>query len=280
MNSKFDVIKLCRNTLDFKHFDASNLDLLMNNKLFAVAASAVIAIGALSSVLQADVYFTEGFDYADGALTSVSSDWTSHSGTEGQIQVSGGKITLTDSQSEDVNRLIGTTVTTGTVFAGFDFSVSASNPGGTDFEYFAHFGNGTSDFTARMDINSADANGFLVGISHTSTAQASWGSTLDYDTVYRAIIGYDRDSGLANLWIDASLESDTSIVTTTSDTNNVEGFYFRESSSSVNETIVVDDLIAGSTFADVVTFSAVPEPSSLFVLGMVGFAGLARRRRS
>jgi len=280
LNSKFDVIRLRSNNLDFQHFDASHLDLLMNNKLFAIAASAVIAIGALSSVLQADVYFTEGFDYADGSLTTVSSDWTRHSGTEGQIQVSGGKITLTDSQTEDVNRLIGTTVTTGTVFAGFDFSVSASNPGGTDFEYFAHFGNGTSDFTARMDINTADANGFLVGISHTSTAQASWGSTLDYDTVYRAIIGYDRDSGLANLWIDASLESDTSIVTTTSDDNDVEGFYFRESSSSVNETTVVDDLIVGSTFADVVTFSAVPEPSSLFVLGMVGFAGLARRRRS
>ena len=87
MNSKFDVIKLRSNNLEFKHFDASNLDLLMNNKLFAVAASAVIAIGAFSSVLQADVYFTEGFDYADGSLTTVSTDWTRHSGTEGQIQV-------------------------------------------------------------------------------------------------------------------------------------------------------------------------------------------------
>ena len=252
----------------------------MNKKLFIGVASAIIAVGAWSNVLRADVYFSEGFDYADGSLTTVSSDWTRHSGTEGQIQVSGGKITLTDSQSEDVNRLIGTTVTTGTVFAGFDFSVSASNPGGTDFEYFAHFGNGTSDFTSRMDINTADANGFLVGISHTSTAQASWGTTLDYDTVYRAIIGYDRDSGIANLWIDATQESDTSIVTTTSDSNNVEGFYFRESSSTVNETTVVDDLVVGTTFADVVTFSSVPEPSRLLVLGIVGFAGLARRRRS
>ncbi|MGB2500795.1 MAG: PEP-CTERM sorting domain-containing protein [Mariniblastus sp.] len=250
----------------------------MNNRLFVAAA--VIAFGALSGLVKADVYFSEGFDYSDGSLTTVSSDWTRHSGTEGQIQVSGGKVLLTDSQSEDVNRLLGTTITTGTVFAGFDFSVSANNPGGTDFEYFAHFGNGTSDFTARMDVNTADANGFLVGISHTSTAQASWGSTLSYDTVYRAIIGYDRDSGLANLWIDASQDTDTSIVTTTNDTNNVEGFYLRESNSSVNETIVVDDLVVGSTFADVVTFNAVPEPSGLLVLGLFGFAGLARRRRS
>ena len=70
----------------------------MNNKLFIAAASAIIAIGTLSNVLQADVYFTEGFDYADGSLTTVSSDWTRHSGTEGQIQVLGGKISLTDSQ--------------------------------------------------------------------------------------------------------------------------------------------------------------------------------------
>ena len=252
----------------------------MNKKLFIGVASAIIAVGAWSNVLRADVYFSEGFDYADGSLTTVSSDWTRHSGTEGQIQVSGGKITLTDSQSEDVNRLIGTTVTTGTVFAGFDFSVSASNPGGTDFEYFAHFGNGSSSFVARMEVSNADANGFLVGISQTSATDASWGSTLDYDTVYRAIIGYDRDSELSSLWVDASVESDTSIVTTTTLGINVEGFYFRESGSSVNETIVVDDLVVGTTFADVVTFSSVPEPSSLFVLGMVGFAGLARRRRS
>ena len=83
----------------------------MINKFSSAAALAVILLGAFSSVLRADVYFSEGFDYADGSLTS-SSDWTRHSGTEGQIQVSGGKITLTDSQSEDVNRLIGTTVTT------------------------------------------------------------------------------------------------------------------------------------------------------------------------
>lgn len=278
MKTNFDAIKLPPTTLNLCIFEDFYLDFSMNNRLFVAAA--VIAFGALSGLVKADVYFSEGFDYSDGSLTTVSSDWTRHSGTEGQIQVSGGKVLLTDSQSEDVNRLLGTTITTGTVFAGFDFSVSANNPGGTDFEYFAHFGNGTSDFTARMDVNTADANGFLVGISHTSTAQASWGSTLSYDTVYRAIIGYDRDSGLANLWIDASQDTDTSIVTTTNDTNNVEGFYLRESSSSVNETIVVDDLVVGSTFADVVTFNAVPEPSGLLVLGLFGFAGLARRRRS
>ena len=278
MKTNFDAIKLPPTPLNLCIFEDFYLDFSMNNRLFVAAA--VIAFGALSGLVKADVYFSEGFDYSDGSLTTVSSDWTRHSGTEGQIQVSGGKVLLTDSQSEDVNRLLGTTITTGTVFAGFDFSVSANNPGGTDFEYFAHFGNGTSDFTARMDVNTADANGFLVGISHTSTAQASWGSTLSYDTVYRAIIGYDRDSGLANLWIDASQDTDTSIVTTTNDTNNVEGFYLRESNSSVNETIVVDDLVVGSTFADVVTFNAVPEPSGLLVLGLFGFAGLARRRRS
>ena len=271
-------LNLSPTSLNLCIFEDFYLDFSMNNRL--LVAAAVIVFGALSGLVKADVYFSEGFDYSDGSLTTVSSDWTRHSGTEGQIQVSGGKVLLTDSQSEDVNRLLGTTITTGTVFAGFDFSVSANNPGGTDFEYFAHFGNGTSDFTARMDVNTADANGFLVGISHTSTAQASWGSTLSYDTVYRAIIGYDRDSGLANLWIDASQDTDTSIVTTTNDTNNVEGFYLRESSSSVNETIVVDDLVVGSTFADVVTFNAVPEPSGLLVLGLFGFAGLARRRRS
>ncbi len=249
------------------------------NKVLLTAALFLLALGLTVTEARADVFFSEGFDYANGSLTTVSTDWNRHSGTTGQIQVLDGKITLKDTQSEDVNRSIGTTLTTGTVFSGFDFSVSASNPGGSDFEYFAHFGNGTSDFTARMDINTADDNGFLVGISHTSTAQTSWGSALDYDTVYRAVIGYDRDSGIANLWIDAALETDTSIATTSTDTNNVEGFYFRESSSSVNETIVVDDLIVGTTFDDVANFSAIPEPGSVAILSLVGLAGLVRRRR-
>ena len=248
-------------------------------KFTTLGIAAAFTLALSSTPALGDILFSEGFDYANGSLTTVSTDWNRHSGTTGQIQVLDGKITLKDTQSEDVNRSIGTTLTTGTVFSGFDFSVSASNPGGSDFEYFAHFGNGTSDFTARMDINTADDNGFLVGISHTSTAQTSWGSALDYDTVYRAVIGYDRDSGIANLWIDAALETDTSIATTSTDTNNVEGFYFRESNSSVNETIVVDDLIVGTTFDDVANFSAIPEPGSLIILGMVGLIGLARRRK-
>ncbi len=176
----------------------------MNKKLFIGVASAIIAVGAWSNVLRADVYFSEGFDYADGSLTTVSSDWTRHSGTEGQIQVSGGKITLTDSQSEDVNRLIGTTVTTGTVFAGFDFSVSASNPGGTDFEYFAHFRKWLIDFTARMDSQHCRCQWVL-----------SWNQSHKHSS---GQLGFDfglrhRLQGnhwlrprlrLANLWIDAS----------------------------------------------------------------------------
>lgn len=241
---------------------------------FALALNSTPAVG--------DILFTEGFDYANGSLVTVSaSNWQRHSGTTGQIQVLDGKITLTDSQSEDVNRLTGTVLTSGTIFGGFDFSVNAPAAGsGSDSEYFAHFGNGTSSFAARMEISAATGAGdYGVGISNSSSTDATWATDLTFNTTYRAIIGYDRDTGLAQFWLDPASSGDTSLLTSTSVSNDVEGFYFRESNSSINETIVVDNLVVGTTFDDVLDFSTIPEPGSWVIMGMVGLIGLARRRK-
>lgn len=236
----------------------------------------ILTILAAATCAHATVYFNEPFDYANGNLTS-NPEWSTHSGTAGQIQVDSQTIVIKDSQSEDANRQIGTTITAGSIFGGFDFSVTAPSPAsGSDFEYFASFGNGTSDFTSRMDITAAgDTGDFRVGISGTSgEAQATWPTDLTYGTTYRAMIGYNRDNGISTLWIDPATEGSSSIVSL-ADTNDVTGFYFRESNSSVNETIVVDNLIVASTFDEALP---VPEPS-IALLGGFGLLGLIRRRR-
>lgn len=234
------------------------------------------AILAPMSLSEGAIFFTETFSYPDGSL-STNPDWSTHSGTAGQIQVTAGTISLNDVDSEDVNRQIGATITSGTIFAGFDFAVTAVVPAaGGDYEYFAHFGNGTTNFTSRMDITAAvGAGDFTVGIAGGSgTADATWATDLTFGVTYRAIIGYDRDTGLSSVWIDPVDASSTSIVSA-ADTKDVTGFYFRQSGSSVNETITIDNLIVSTTFPEAL---AIPEPS-LALLGGLGLLGLVRRRR-
>ncbi len=240
---------------------------------FLVAA--LVGIAATSQV-NADILFTDGFDYADGALSSNAA-WSSHSGTAEQIQVAGGEITLADSQTEDVNRLLGQTISTGTVFAAFDFSVNAAAPAaGGDYEYFAHFGTGGSTFTARMDIVEALNGGdFSVGIGSSNVAESVWGADLVFGTNYRAVIGFDGDTGIASLWIDPASEGSTSIVSSANDID-VDAFYFRQSNSTVNETITIDNLIVVTAFSDL---TAVPEPTSFAALTVLSLVGLAARRR-
>lgn len=238
-----------------------------------------VSLILFSGAVHAGILLDEDFGYADGSLTTVgSATWSTHSGTSGQIQVTAGSIQVSDSSSEDVNASIGSAITTGSVFASFDFSVTSSGGGGTDFEYFAHFGTGSSTFNSRMDLQAPGAGGdFTVGIGHSSTADAAWATDLSFSTTYKAVIGFNRDTGIASLWINPVDIASTSITSTGTSSVNVDAFYFRQSSSSMNETITIDNLVVGTTFADVVP---VPEPGTIaFIFGAIAFGFVAWRRR-
>lgn len=242
----------------------------------------LVCLMLFAATLPADVLIDEQFSYTDGALTTVGAPfWTTHSGTAGQIQVSGGAISLNDADSEDVNRQLASAITSGQIFAGFDFSVTAAAPAsGDDYEYFASFGNGTTDFTSRVDVVNPSMTGdFTLGIAGAgSTADATFGSDLTFGTTYRAVIRYDRDSGISTLWVSPTSAASASI-DSLADTNDVSGFYFRQSNSSVNETIGIDNLIVATTFDEAAGLSVIPEPGSLAVLSLFGLAGLVRRRK-
>lgn len=245
-----------------------------------------VAVAASASFAQADVIAFDNFDYADGSLVP-NGGWANHSGTADTLLVSGGQVIVLDdgSTAEDAN--IGFTGVAGDIFYGLDFSVDdlGTPYSGVDNEYFAHFKSaGGFAFSARMDIVAAQAAGdFSVGIaSDESTADVVWGSDLTFGTTYRAIVRYNQDSNIAELWIDATSQGDLSILgEDRDDPGDVVGeFALRQASSSVGETIRVDGLVIGSTFSDVVTAVAVPEPGVLgfLAVGMIGM--IARRRRS
>ena len=93
------------------------------------------------------------------------------------------------------------------------------------------------------------------------------------------MVRYDQDANIAELWIDAAMSSDTSILgeDRADPGDTVDEFALRQSDSDLNETVLVDGLVIGMTFDDVV--NKVPEPSSaLFaLLGLLGVSLIRRK---
>ena len=219
--------------------------------LVALVACAFVVGNASAAVLVSD-----NFDYPDGSLVP-NGGWVSHSGVAGDLQVvSGAVVVQHGAPSEDAN--LGFAGVSGNVYFGIDFVVTASDTiPGIDTEYFAHFMTaGTFNFAARLDVVAAPGGGdYSVGIaSDESTADAIWPTDLVFGVSYRAVVRYDQDNNIAELWIDAAVEGDASILgeDRADPGDPIDAFALRQSDSDLNETVTVDNLCVGSTFADVV----------------------------
>ncbi|MEN8794798.1 MAG: T9SS type A sorting domain-containing protein, partial [Flavobacteriales bacterium] len=200
---------------------------------------------------------SEDFSYADGSLTD-NPLWSGFSGTDGDLMVNSGQALVQHgTPSEDAQ--IEFASISGDIYYSFDFTVV--DPGapipGNDNEYFAVFKDSGFGFTGRIDIvppNDATSGDFSVGIATDgSTADAVWASDFVFDTTYRATVKYDQVANVAQLWIDASSESDPSISGADLDDANartIVAFALRQSDSNSNEGILVDNLKIAGTFAD------------------------------
>lgn len=223
----------------------------MKKSLLLAMAVVLIASGANAAVLA-----TDDFSYPDGSLVP-NGGWATHSGTAGDLLVADGQAVVTHGvPSEDAN-LAFVAPETGLIYCAFDFSVddlghpySNSN---LDYEYFAHFMDAGFGFAARMDIVAPSGAGdFSVGLSaNVSTADVTWPTDLTYGTVYRIVASYDRDLNIAQLWIDPTAPTDASIVSNLGGTGvAIQAFALRQSDSTENETIRVDNLVVATECED------------------------------
>jgi len=242
-------------------------------KCLALAAT-LLATSAANAAL----FYNEEFDYADGALTTVSGGlWTAHSGAgSNSVMVSSETISLNHGSGsrEDVKRETGSAMGAGDKwYAAFDVTVS----GGSDTVYFAHFVEGASLFESRVFVTAPTAGGnYTIGLSNTSTVTSTWASDFTFGDKHRVVVSYDYDTHVSNLWVDPVDESSTFITVNNGFSDEISGFAFRQAAG--NSVQVIDNLAVATTFNEALT--GVPEPAtlSLLALATMGCVGVARRR--
>lgn len=223
----------------------------MKKSLMLVMAMLLVAAGANAAVIASDT-----FSYPDGPLVG-NSTWYNHSGNLDDLLVFAGQAVVEHGVPSEDATLPFVLPNAGDVYFSFDFSVDDLGApfAGTDFEYFAHFKDDGFGFRARMDVQAPTGAGdYTVGISTIgSTADATWPADLTYGVVYNVIARYNQDTNIAQMWIDASADTDLSILgNDESDPGTVmTGFALRQSDSAENETIRVDNLVIGDSCVDV-----------------------------
>ncbi len=240
----------------------------MKIKSSLFAASAVFVVGMHAS--DAAVVLSESFGYADGPLISATgSPWVTHSGTTpGQVDVTGGTVNLTSSETEDVNApLTGAPYSTGLLTATFSVNFSALPTAvGT---YFAHFKDSTTGFRSRLVANTTDAGTglFRLGISNAGGSVATTtnvATDLALNTTYSVVMTWNLDTLASTLTVNGGIAAsapDTATAIT------VTSFGLRQSTGM--GTLTLDNL----------SVDYIPEPSSAMLLGAMGMLGIIRRRR-
>lgn len=241
-----------------------------------VICNVMNTINAANCVPSLPLPHTEDFTYADGSLIN-STDWMNFSGTSGDLLVSSGQAVVQHGTPSEDARLAFTPAS-GDLYYAFDFSVV--DPGGIitggDYEYFAFFKDDAFAYGGRVSIAEALNGGdFTVGIAtNDSTEDAVWATDLSFGTTYRVTVRYNQDDNTSELWLDATSETDTSIL---GDDKADPGiaitqFGLRQSDSSLNEGILIDNLTISTTFNQTLStididldtkFKLYPNPTNL-----------------
>ncbi|MBI2925962.1 MAG: hypothetical protein HYY24_09685 [Verrucomicrobia bacterium] len=230
--------------------------------------SATVTIADDDTPPPAGVVLSEKFDYPDGPIVGASSSpWVNHSGDTNEANVVGGQLELTQAESEDINAPLSggpyTAASGAVLYASFKVNFSAL-PGGAG-SYFASFkGAAATALKGRIlaATNNAAPGSFRLAVANDASAAVDavpWPSDLSLGTTYLVVARYEVAAAATTLWLNPAKESDASVTAADSATVvSITSYAFRQpaSTSTGIGTLLVDDLIVGLSFADVIGASS------------------------
>lgn len=259
------------------------------NGRIGVAAAALLMT---SSVSFASLLVHDDFNRADGNLVGTNptpgpgGTWAAHSGANGPVQITSGTIQIIQNASgtaaQDVNVPTGETLAAGgRWYSAFD--VTVNQPGASISNVvFAHFLQGTSNFTSRLWVTGPTTSGFRLALSNDgdlTDGGEAFSSDLTLGNSYRVVVSYDFTGQNGTLWIGQALESGASLPATDPGFSNaVSAFAFRQGSpsGSLTTTQTIDNVCVATSYNE--AYNCVPEPGTL-ALFAIGALGLIRRSR-
>jgi hypothetical protein len=230
------------------------------NRVLCCAGLLVSWVGGLAA--EAEVLLHESFDYPDGPLTQVAGGrWERHSGSQEEVEVAGGQVRLTQSESEDVHILLGeqsyATNASLVLYAALKMNFEQL-PRGAGGGYWAHFKDAANGFRGRVfaTTNGAALGRFRLGVaSAANAASALHPRDLDLNTAYTVVIRYAISQATISLWIDPQSEAEPGATSTDPGSPvAIAAFALRQSLSSGNGmgALVLDDLKVATGFGDLV----------------------------
>lgn len=248
------------------------------------AGCCALALGlSATGAARGTVFFTDTFSYENGPLvTDPPGDWTTHSGTTGQMQVVDGQASVKINEGEDVNRSTGQVIPEGGSWY-FATKIRVIDQRADPLtqtintNYFMHFKDeGTFSFRTRTYIkapNAASPTTFSFGMSAGSLtagdlgngALVPWtagdfefGSDIVLVGKYTSADGLPEtpDEGFGQLWVNPTTAASPSIIDSMPNPNNLlddamSRLALRQAASANQPQVLVDVLAVGDTFNEV-----------------------------
>lgn len=257
------------------------------------AGLTLLAAGPVSAA----VIFSDNFNSPDGTLLSNTTGWTRILGspnpamtiTDGSLSV---QSVISPASPERVYTDLGHAYSTGSLYVGFDFTVTDLPASNNTLGFFAIDTSGVSNTTVGLSFNvgAGDAGGYKVGVALSASATASSPTSVYSTTSYalntsnRIVIEYNFFEGAlnntANLYLNGTVVATAVYGATGAEVASFRHFALRQPTAANSTAVGFDDLVIATTFAEAATFAAVPEPSSCAAfLGAVALAGVVCQRR-